>query len=327
MDWMYKRREGARISDKLSWYGRPIVLMENDYLRLVILPSRGADIVSLYNKSAACECLIRPIVDISDFSDRNPIKPKVLSAGVCSWPFMFPVASHWGDYFGQEQPFHGEAHLLPWEYRIIKDLPELVEVELFCFMQLTPFYVRRIVSLPADEPRVILREEVRNLSNQTLPIMWGHHPTFGEPFLSSACRIYLPAGRFYKGDESMLDIRSKDAGLENMFYLLDFKEGWYGIYNRERGFGVGMSWDNDLFKVVWIWQEYGSNRSAPYFGRRYAVAIEPVSSLPQIDEIDIDMRRRYGPVHIGANSTMSAELSVFFFEEPDQIKDRAKWVL
>ncbi len=326
MEWVYDRFEGARITDKLSWYGVNIVVMENDIVRVVVLPSRGGDIVSFYYKPALCECMMKPKVKVPVF-DFNPLKPKEFSAGVCSWVFMFPVASEWGDYFGVDQPFHGEAHLLPWDYSILKDTEEEVVVELRCRMQLSPFEVVRKISLRADEPEVRFEEQVKNLSEVSLPIMWGHHPTFGKPFLSDKCRIYLPEGKFYRGDESMLRIRKEGVGVGNMFYLVDFDDGWYGIYNEEKEFGFGMRWDCDLFRVVWIWQEYGSDDKGPYFGQRYAVAVEPVSSLPQIESIDEDMRDKYGPIEIKPKGEMSAELSAFIFTEPSQIGSDSEWVL
>jgi hypothetical protein len=44
--------------------------------------------------------------------------------------------------------------------------------------------------------------------------------------------------------------------------------------------GFGLSWDADVFPVACLWQEFGATAGFPWFGRGYALAIEPNTSWP-----------------------------------------------
>ena len=50
--------------------------------------------------------------------------------------------------------------------------------------------------------------------------------------------------------------------------------------NLELGLGFGLSWDADVFPVACLWQEFGRTAGFPWFGRGYALAIEPNTSWP-----------------------------------------------
>ncbi len=315
MDWIFDRNTGARISDKLKYRNWRVVVLENEYIRIVIIPEKGGDIVSFFNKKISCECLLNQIREFPDSTYDPNCSTKEFQGGNCIWPEMFPVASAYGDYFGIAQPFHGEAHMLPWRYDIIKDEPDEVVVRLTVNMQLTPFTLVRTMSLQAGQQRVKFDEKIMNNSEISLPIIWGHHPTFGKPFLSEDCRIYLPEGKFLDGDTSMLKIQPEGSGIENMFYLLDFNAGWYGIYNHRLKFGFGMRWDKSIFRVIWLWQSFNSGKDAPFFGRRYTAAIEPVSSLPQTAQEPKEPM----PLIIKPNQTIETSLEAFLFDNPAQL--------
>jgi hypothetical protein len=47
-----------------------------------------------------------------------------------------------------------------------------------------------------------------------------------------------------------------------------------------KGLGFGMVWDKQIFRNVWIWMVYGGLKNYPWYGRAYAVALEPWSSVP-----------------------------------------------
>ncbi len=318
MNWIFDRNNGARVSDKLKYRNWNVLVLENEYISVVVIPGKGGDIVSFFNKEAGCECLLNQIREFPESTYDPNCSTEEFQSGNCVWPEMFPVASAYGDYFGIEQPFHGEAHMLPWRYDIIKDEPEEIIVKLSVNMQLTPFTLIRTMSLKAKQRSIKFDEKVINHSDIALPIIWGHHPTFGKPFLSEDCRIYLPKGKFSDGDESMLKIQPEGSGIGNMFYLLDFEAGWYGIYNHKENFGFGMRWDKSIFRVIWLWQSFNSETCAPFFGRRYTAAIEPVSSLPQT----ADEPKEPKPLIIGPKQTIETSLETFLFNNVKQLESQ-----
>jgi len=317
VDWIFDRRSGARVSDRLELAGGPVVVLENERLRAVCLAGKGADIVSLFNKDAACECLSQPYPTFPFRPGEAPALGREFGKYMTVWPEMFPVASAWGDYFGQAQPFHGEARLLAWRHEIIEDSPQRVSVRLSARMQLSPFRLTRTMTLDADSPVLALDERVENLANQPLPVLWGHHPTFGPPFLDETCRVQLPGGDYIDGDDSMLQLAPPGSGVHNMFYRLNLSSGRCGLFSHKRGFGVGLRFDHQLFRVIWIWQGLNQNSGAPNFDTRYACAVEPVTGLPK-QHAQSD---RTPPILVHPETPLTTRLDVFLYTDQRDLED------
>jgi len=310
MDWIFDRLDGARVSDHLESYGGKVVVMENETLRVVCLPHKGADIVSFYYKPAGCECLASHARMMLSRTPDGVDHMKPIENAAYTWPEMFPVASNYGDYFGKDQPPHGEARLLSWRHDIIEDDPEQVAVKFQTRTKLSPFVLTRVMRIDRASPKVVFEEQVENLSDQSLPILWGHHPIFTSPFLDEHCEIILPPGKLVDGDKSMLKIKPAHTGTTNMFYLLEPAAGWYGLFNHRRQFGFGMKWDHRLFRTIWLWQAYNHDVRAPWFGRRYACALEPVTSVPK-------SHPKYGeflPITVGPRGKLLTKLEAFIFD-------------
>jgi hypothetical protein len=142
MNWIFDRLNGPRVSDKLKFQNGRVLVMENDALRVVCLPAKGADIVSFYSKTHHCECLLSPIREFTPV-ENDPNYPDYISGSNNIWPEFFPVGSIYGNYKGVAQPFHGEAHVLPWRYDILEDSAQMVKVRFRCRMQMTPFEISR----------------------------------------------------------------------------------------------------------------------------------------------------------------------------------------
>jgi len=283
MDFIFPRPTGARVSDKLFYKDLRLVVIENEALRVVVIPEKGADILSFVDKRSGVDVMLRlPIGLRSPKSEvallNQPHAKTAYYEG--GWQELFPVASDYGDYCGLEQPFHGEAAQLLWDYAIMEDSASQVCVEFRVRMALTPFELKRKMIVDAASPEMHFEESIENLSDLDLPYMWGHHPALGAPFLSGDCRIELPRCRLLGGDESLLQIVPETESRKAMFYAADLESGVYGLRNERLGFGFGMKWDHRIFSKLWIWQSLHVMAEAPYFKREYTCAVEPFTSLP-----------------------------------------------
>jgi len=283
MDFIYHRQSGARISDKLHYKDLTLVVMENDAIRVVIVPEKGADIISFVDKRTGVDVMLRLPAGLRSPKTESPLMnhPSTLfSYYEGGWQELFPIGSNFGKYHGQEQPIHGEAPLLAWDYNVLEDDAARVCVEFKVRTVLSPFELKRRMIIDAGTPEVTLEESIENLSGTNLKYMWGHHPAFGAPFLSGDCRIELPRCRLFKGDKKWLTFPKSPKPRSAMFYAMDLERGIYGIHNDKLGFGFGMKWDHKIFSKIWIWQAMHTLNRAPYFKREYACAIEPFTSLP-----------------------------------------------
>ncbi len=153
-----------------------------------------------------------------------------------------------------------------------------------------------------------MSEVLTNESDVALRAMWGHHITFGRPFLTPGCRIRLPEGvtaiphpvslhsegRRVSGDGPFgwpvvpgVDGGEVDLGLlpppgtaGELVYLTRFREGWYEVESPAHGIGCRVGWDAGTMPYLWFWQEFGAARGYPWYGRHYNIGLEPFSSYP-----------------------------------------------
>lgn len=245
-------------------------------------------------------------------SDYLPTSPDPISTFIDyypgGWQEVFPnggpTSQSLGAVFGQ----HGEVAHMPWDYRILTDSADEIAVEFSVRPRKIPVTLKKTMSLTKGSPSLSITEEIYNLSDTTLQYMWGHHITFGKPFLSPGCRIELPQGlriiaeggdedhygRIPRGKEhhwpltigwdgQPLDLSQlpPKGSPSDIVYLTGFDdEGWYKVVNPDIHLGVQVTWNTLTLPYLWFWQEYGGTHDYPWYGRHYNVGLEPFSSYP-----------------------------------------------
>jgi hypothetical protein len=94
MDFIFHRHSGARVSDKLSFKDLTLVVIENDAIRVVIVPEKGADIVSFVDKKSGIDVMLRLPTGMPGLQERNGIdgSPDILfSYYEGGWQELFPL--------------------------------------------------------------------------------------------------------------------------------------------------------------------------------------------------------------------------------------------
>ncbi len=292
------RSNGARVHDRFAYDDIPVVILENELLRVLVLAGQGADIVEFLYKPRDVDFMwhspmgirnqarhIRPAPDEKAFTD-------YYEGG---WQEMFPHASAPTSYMGTRYGWHGEVWGMPWNFQVEKDTPEEVSVLFWVRTVRSPFLLQRRMSLRSGEPTVHIWEKATNESTVPIEFMWGHHIAYGKPILEEGARIFAPAKTVRidekdypwpapgqpAGDKARHDIVNavKREG-ELMKYLLDLEDGWYALLNPRLNLGIGLRWDKEVFSCVWMWNDLHYTTGAPWYKRTYAMALEPVSSLP-----------------------------------------------
>lgn len=309
LSWVEPRKHGCRLL-AYEWHGMRAVTLENRALRVTMLPDKGSDIVELRLKSLDLDVLWTSPTGLRDPRTTRPssdAQGPAVDFNPGGWQEILPSGGPPAEYAGARWGFHGETTTLPWDVRVAADEPDHVAVELRVRLLRYPLVVHKTLHLRGDDAILRIDERLTNEADEALPVMWGHHPTLGAPFLSGACRFYLPGGvtraptpptferqRAGPGavghwpfiaavDGGALDLSRMPvpaARTAEYLYVTDVPEGWYAITNDDLGAGFGLCWDPGVFRHLWYWQVARGAYGYPWYGRTYSMALEPWTSWP-----------------------------------------------
>jgi galactose mutarotase-like enzyme len=169
------------------WSGRPALQLENDRLRVVVVPGVGAKIVSLFDKRQQLEWLVghgdkpfRAVRYGASFTGQD----------MSGWDEMFPTISACdypgpGSYHGVPLPDHGEVWALPWS--VLESAP--AQIVLAVEGQTLPYRLVRTLAIPSPDT-VQLSYELTNDGPEDLSYLWAAHPQFQ---CGEGLEIVLPA--------------------------------------------------------------------------------------------------------------------------------------
>ncbi len=287
-----------------------VIYLENENIRVGILVDRGSDVCEFYLKQAKLDVLLRldkGIVNPREiFSQRRDTTNQFEDYYYGGWqiclPNSFPM-----NYKGAELGQHGEVALIPWNYSILEETSNSIQLKTWVRPLRFPIEVERIFSITKDSYSLKISEEVKNLSDENLDIMWGQHIAFGKEFIKDGCTIDCDAKSMYaepcmskntkfkRGvhfewpwaldkNEKMVDAsKISEKGKEKiseLSYLENFpKNAFYLVRNIHKGIGFKLKWDAELFKTLWMWQEYNATLDFPWWGNCYTLALEPWTSV------------------------------------------------
>lgn len=336
------RNFGCRLREFI-YRGHRCVALENATLRVVIAADKGADIIEFLHKPRDIECLWHSRHGLRD--DRHLHFSNPLPGGHFreyfpgGWYEMLPNGPQPCTHRGAEFGHHGEATLLPWDYRIVRDDPEGVGVIFSVRLGRIPLYLERAMYLEGETGTVRLEERVTNESGQAVEFLWGHHPTFGWPLVEPGARIFLPAevvastadtvpegsrvaasargawpnlpAAASDGDIDLSTIPAADAHSHEFVRLDGFREGWFAIVNPARGVGFALRWDTATFPMAGLWQVWGGGPDYPWYGMPHLLALEPASDLPSLAE----SVRRGTAITLAGGESRSTELEATVFTD------------
>jgi hypothetical protein len=191
---------------------------------------------------------------------------------------------------------------MPWRAEVVEEGDGAVEVTLGIELLLTPLRLDRHMRLERGRRTIAFRERLTNMGTTDVEFIWGHHPALGAPFLSSACHLDVgarelvvdagytspflplePGSRIaWEGRvrQQLSELPAAGVRRDMVAYFLGFEQGWWAVTNREHRLGFGLAWDAATFPFACFWQEFGACDGFPWFGRGYALALEPVTSWP-----------------------------------------------
>lgn len=263
---------------KIDWAGWQACQLENDSVRVVIIPQLGAKIVSLFDKQAQREWLVKPCRPLK----AAPYGASFIDYDLSGWDEMFPtiVACNYpipGPFQGKSLPDHGEVWALPW----LIDSADEGGLALSVQGQVLPYRLKRIAKL-ASSGTLSLDYELFNQSHESLAYLWAAHPLFA---VNQDTRIVLPpevtelynvlaqppwgeAGARYPWPEATdeaghtwhLDRVGPAANRDcRKFYIPpETTIAWVKLKQEDSGHGLRLTWSSDRIPYLGLWIDEGA---------------------------------------------------------------------
>ena len=331
------------VSEQILGRTSQVLKIENDLLAATILVDKGADIYELIYKPKGIDVLWKSPWGFKEPGQGTPSvftsEAAWLEAYPGGWQGIFPSGGGPCVYKGVELNFHGEASTTIWNYEILEAHDAAAEVRFSTRLFRSPFRIERTMRVEAGQPVLIIRERITNEAGEAMDYMWGHHPAYGAPFLSEACRIDVGARAFraddsYAGTANPLEpdrrytwplaeqngaqtdlslVPDPETSRDILAYFENFESGWYGLTNTELGFGVGLVWPVEIFPYAWFWQEMHASAGFPWYKSAYVMAIEPFSTIPG-QGLVAAMEKTGTHRTLAPGESVEAELRAVFYE-------------
>ncbi len=269
---------------KGNWHGFSAVLLENEVLRVAVVPELGAKIVSMLDKSHNYEWLVPPM---------RPLRKvgygvDFVSQDMSGWDEMIPtIVACTVD--GVSYPDHGEVWGIPWEIQKEGEGELVFSVRGVAW----PYIFTRSVRLSAEDC-LELGYTIRNEGTSPFPYLWAAHPQFRadahtriilpgavkqlvnvvdqDPAWGARGEIHpWPAATGRDGAERRLDrVRPVDDHSCRKFYVPpDYPIEWAALVHEEHGCQLRLSWSMHDAPYFGLWVDEGTYNVLP------AVALEP----------------------------------------------------
>lgn len=284
--------------------GHKALWLENDALRLAVLPEKGADIPLIYHQPSGVQFLMQSPSGLRPPSDDPPAD--FLENYEGGWQELFPNANEACEVNTKSLPFHGEVALLPWDYEILGEN----ELRLSVTCRQTPLRLERRMQLLGNV--LMLEGSVTNLGTEEWPFVWGHHIVLGGDFLEAGCKIQMPAktivtpdvlaepatarlaekqssswphalGRMCGETFDLREIPGPEAHSHDDAYVTGLALGHLDVTNPRLNLRFHLDWNVALFPWVVLWQPYGGADLPPLTGI-YGLGIEPWVSQYNLGE-------------------------------------------
>jgi hypothetical protein len=301
---------------KTTLLGANAFILENEWVRSVVTPGFGARVLSLIYKPTETE-----------FAWHSPDVPAGMPSGGLENPSGFFDCLPTCDpctFKGKELPSFGEVASKPWKLLKADRIDDRIRVSMEAKCEIYPLLVRKEVSLAKGSPVLVLRYELRNMSEELLEYHYSGHNTL---LVNPHYRLVLPhevtrvrlgyTGRLGRiGDhvgwpvatddkESMLDISKMggpcDGTMENL-YTPKLNQKWCAALNEARMEAIGFTWEGDALRYVNVCPNNGGWKGY------YFAALEPVTGRPDNLEVAVNDWKDYAVLEPKGRTTWTERI-------------------
>jgi len=253
------------------------VILENSFLRAVVLPEYGGRIYSIRYKPLDRELLWQ--------SPRIPLHKPPFGAVYgdvwCGgWDEVFPNDAP-AVIEGERYPDHGELWANEWNWRAEEE-GEGVSVELWCRTAISAVEVRKKAVLGPGAARLSVTYQIFNDSRKRMPFLFKAHPAFA---VAAGWRLDFPAmdvrldpcsAGSLSGAElearwpvvsragqkiDLSEIPDPSSGAAYFFYGTGYEQGWCALTDPHARVSAGLVFPAQAFPACWLFSSYGGWRN------------------------------------------------------------------
>jgi len=280
----------VRASSEWSYRGLQALVLENERVRVVVLPELGGKIWQLTALRTGRDLLwhnprldARPVPFGSVYDD--------LFLG--GWDELFPNDIP-EELAGEPFPDHGELWASPWDWSVER-APDEVRVTLRLAAPISACTVVKTLTLRAGERSLSIRTRIDNPTQLALPYLWKQHiamPTrepatiglgattvllgdFGSPRAGRPGDTYTwPEFRADDGTATdMSRTLPRESRVSEFQYATELTDGSCSV-RYDDGTGLELRFDREVFRSCWLFASYGGWRD------HEVVVLEPCTGYP-----------------------------------------------
>jgi len=270
--------------------GLRTIVLENNLVRLVLLPEAGARIWQVTHKPLNADLLWNKPGALPARHQFHACYDDVWCGG---WDDLFPNDEA-GLLMGRELPDHGELWTGEWEDRPFNE-GDSVGTHLRFTTPITSFLAEKTLRLRENSSVIEVRYRLTNQSSESLPFLWKLHPAFA---VSPSHRIDFPpmmvqrelefpgtlegAPPIFPWPYALLPDGAMDLRLVpdvasravHFFYGTDYDQGWCGVTNCANHLAAGLRFDRKVFSSCWLFATHGGWRELN------VAVLEPATGYP-----------------------------------------------
>lgn len=280
----------VRFEPRWTYQGFEALVLDNDRLRVVVLPDFGARIWSIVDKAHDREMLWH--------HPRMPLRPPVHGAVYDNW-----FAGGWDELFpndapvvidGEAYPDHGELWSLRAAWELVDLSASSLSIRFMLHGIVTATRYEKTLTLNDGEAKVRLRYRIANVGPTPLDFLWKLHAPLP---VHPGARLHLPARNVVidpdfadafgatsfawphapSPDGTLEDLRNipaPDAGGLHFYYGLDLTAGWAAVSYPDEDAGFALAFDPEVLKTVWIFATFNGWRGLS------TLILEPCTGYP-----------------------------------------------
>lgn len=264
-----ERKKGCRFIEVL-FHGYRTLIIENDWIRTMLLVDKGLDILSLVHKRSDTDFVWTNPMGLSCMKKRMTA---LMDEDCYSDNYLggfFEILPNFGDpcVCGNVRfPRHSEVSLLPWEMQLVEDSADCLKIRFTVKLSKYPFLLVKTLCMRNDCAQLDFYEELTNLSMEDMPYLWAQHPCIGKPFLDEHAMIRLP-------DE---DIRIPAEGSGAQLFKLICANGCdsVAVVNEKSGLDIQFRFDPQIYTHCGVWIKANYDVGHHQFGGGYVASILP----------------------------------------------------